>query len=58
MEKQNEQLEPLKVDRTKLITQSKYAELIKISKQRVNQMIKDGKLTTVKIEGAVLVLMD
>lgn len=52
------ELEPLKVDRTKLITQTKYAEQIKVSKQRVNQMIKDGKLKTVKIEGAVLVLMD
>jgi hypothetical protein len=49
-------LKPLKVDRTKLITQSKYAQKNGMSKQKVYAMIKAGKLNTVEIEGATLLL--
>lgn len=54
MEENN--LKPLKVDRTKLITQTKYAQKNGMSKQRVYAMIKAGKIPTVEIEGATLVL--
>lgn len=55
-EEPQSQLLPLKVDRTKLITQTKYAQKNGLSKQRVNQLIKDGKIPVVEIEGATLVL--
>ena len=48
-------MKPLKVDRTKLMTQSAYAKKKGISRGRVNQMIKEGKLETVEIEGAILI---
>jgi len=51
-------MEALKIDRSKLYTQAKYAEKIKVSRARVNQMVKDGLLKTVKIEGATLVYVD
>lgn len=52
------ELKPLKVDRSKLITQTEYAKLKKISPQRVHQMIKENKVEHVTILGAVLILMD
>jgi transcriptional regulator len=51
------ELKPLKVDRTKLITQSKYAQENGTSKQNVYALIKAGKLEVVKIKGATLVLL-
>lgn len=51
------QLKPLKIDRTKLITQSNYAKKFGLSKQNVYAMIKAGKLPTVEIDGATLVLL-
>lgn len=57
MEQEQTNLQPLKVDRTKLITQTKYAQKKGLSKQRVNQLIKDGKIPIVEIEGATLVLL-
>lgn len=48
---------PTKIDRTKLITQAAYARKIGVSSVRVNQKIKEGKIDTVKIEGAVLVYL-
>jgi hypothetical protein len=48
-------MESLKVDRTKLITQTEYAKLKRISKQRVNQMVKAKELNTVEIKGATLI---
>jgi len=48
-------METLKVDRTKLYTQSEYAKKIGVSRARVNQMIKEGLLKVVTINGAVLV---
>ena len=57
METQKEPL-PLKVDRTKLITQSEYARQKNVSRQRIGAMIKAKQLTTVEIAGTVLILMD
>jgi predicted DNA-binding protein (UPF0251 family) len=51
-------MEKLKVDRTKLITQSAYAKKMAISKQLVSYQIKQGKLKTIVIDGATLILMD
>lgn len=41
--------------RKDLYTQSEYAKLIGCSQPRVNQMIKEGKLNTVHVNGAVLI---
>lgn len=51
-------MEPLKVDRTKLITQSEYAKTKKLSKARINQLVKSGDIKTVEIKGATLVYLD
>lgn len=56
MEQQN--LLPLKVDRTKLITQAAYAKEKGLSRQRIGAMIKSKLLNTVKIEGTILILKD
>ena len=45
----------LKEIRKDLYTQSEYARLMKLSRQRVNQMVKDGELKTVTINGAILI---
>lgn len=50
-------MESLKVDRTKLITQAAYARKIGCDRSTINYMIKQGKLKTVKIEGATLIHM-
>lgn len=54
---EQEKLKPLKVDRTKLITQSRYAQENGTTKQNVYALIKSGKLNVVKIKGATLVLL-
>lgn len=41
--------------RTDLYTQTEYAKLVKLSQPRVAQMIKEGKLPTVTVNGAVLI---
>ena len=41
--------------RQDLYTQTEYARKIKISQPRVAQMIKEGKLHTVYINGAILI---
>jgi hypothetical protein len=48
-------MENIKVDRTKLITQAKYAKLIGLSRQRVNQMVKNKEVNTIVIKGAILI---
>jgi len=58
MEQQISQPLPLKVDRTKLITQAEYARQKKVSRQRIGAMIKANQLTTVEILGTILILMD
>ena len=41
--------------RTDLYTQSEYARLIGKGRSRVNSMIAEGKLNTVKINGGILI---
>ena len=41
--------------RRDLFTQTEYAKRIGVSPARVNQMVKEGKLSTVTINGAVLI---
>jgi hypothetical protein len=50
-------MKTLQVDRTKLMTQAKYAEKIGKTRAWVNQQIKAGNLKTVDIEGATLVYL-
>ena len=45
----------IKEIRTDLYTQSAYAKLKKISQPRVNQMMKEGKLNIVEVNGTVLI---
>jgi len=52
------QLPPLKVDRTKLITQAEYARRNNLIRQRVNDLVKAKKVNTVEILGGVLILLD
>jgi predicted XRE-type DNA-binding protein len=51
-------MEVLKIDRTKLYTQSEYAKKIGVSRARVNHMIRDNLLNVVEIKGAKLVYID
>ena len=51
-------MESIKVDRTKLITQSEYAKLINKTKGAVNHMIRDKRVKTVSIKGATLIYLD
>ena len=48
-------MESIKIDRTKLYTQTEYAKKVGLTKGRINQKIKAGELKTVKINGATLV---
>ncbi len=41
--------------RRDIYTQSEYAKLIGVTRARVNQMIKEGNIKTLKINGATLV---
>ena len=41
--------------RKDLYTQSEYAKVIGLTRGRVNQMIKEGKVTPLKINGAILI---
>lgn len=51
-------MEALKVDKTKLVTQTEYAKMKGVSPAYINAEIKRGNIKTVKIRGAVLVLLD
>lgn len=53
-----EKLKELKVDRTKLITQSEYAKLKGLTRQRINQMVRNKEIKVVEIKGAKLILLD
>jgi len=48
-------METLKIDRTKLYTQSEYARKIGKDRSTVNKMAKSGQLKTVTIRGAILI---
>ena len=41
--------------RKDIYTQSEYAKLIGVTRARVNQMIKEGNIKTLKINGATLI---
>ncbi len=41
--------------RQDLFTQSEYAKRVGLSKGRINQMIKEGKLKLVKVNGTILI---
>ena len=51
-------MESLKVDRSKLYTQTEYAKKIGVTKSRVNQMITEGKLKIVTINGGKLITIE
>lgn len=51
-------METKTIDKSKLITQSEYAKIKGLSRQRINQLVKSGEIKTIKIQGAILVLMD
>ncbi len=44
--------------RQDLYTQSAYADLIGVSRQRVNKMVKDGDLKLVEVKGTILIKVD
>lgn len=50
-------METIKVDRTKLITQSEYAKLKGVTRQRVSQMVKDKVVKVIEIKGAKLIYL-
>ena len=50
-------MKELKIDRTKLITQSEYAKIKGVSRARVNQMIKRKEVEVLVIKGATLIYM-
>jgi transcriptional regulator with XRE-family HTH domain len=51
-------MKDLKIDISKLKTQSQFARDNGMSRQRVNQLVKSKDLKTVEIAGAVLILID
>lgn len=51
-------LEPLKVDRTKLYTQKEYATKVGLSEARISQKVKSGDIRTIKINGGTLIYED
>ena len=48
-------MESLKVDRTKLVTVSNYADKIGKTRQTVHNMIKKKEVKTVEIDGVIFV---
>lgn len=48
----------LKIDQTKLITQSEYAKLKGLSRARINQLVKANEVKTINIKGATLIILD
>ncbi len=51
-------MESLKVDRTKLMTQTEYAKLKNITPPAVSRMVREGRVKTIKIKGATLILVE
>lgn len=51
-------MQDLKIDRTKLITQSEYAKIKGLTRQRINQMVRDKEVKVIEIKGAKLILLD
>ena len=48
-------MEVLKIDRTKLFTQSEYAKKLGVSRSRINHMVRDKLLNVIEIKGAKLI---
>ena len=48
-------MESLKIDHTKLLTVSNYADKIKVTRQTIHNMIKKNELKTIKIDGVLFV---
>lgn len=44
--------------RKDLYTQTEYAKLKGVSRQRINQMVKDGLLKIVQVRGTILIKVD
>jgi hypothetical protein len=55
MDLETQIITPLKIDRTKLYTQNEYAKKVKLTRGRISQLVKEGKLPIVKINGATLI---
>ena len=55
MDLEQQILPALKIDRTKLYTQNEYAKKVKLTRGRISQLVKEGKLPIVKINGATLI---
>ncbi len=51
-------METLKIDRTKLITQTEYAKLKGVTPSAITRMIRENRVKTIRIKGAVLILLD
>lgn len=47
----------LKIDHTKLMTKTAYADLIKVTPAAVDKMVKTGRVKTIKIKGAELIYL-
>ena len=58
MELENKELQPLKVDRTKLYTQKEYAAKIGLTTGRVSQKVKAKEIKTIQINGGTLIYED
>lgn len=50
-------MEPLKVDRTKLITPSEYAKMLGVTKAAVTKMMNEGRVKVIHIKGARLIYL-
>lgn len=46
------------IDTKKLYTQSEYAKLKGLTRQRINQLVKSKDIKTVEINGAVLIIVE
>jgi hypothetical protein len=51
-------MEPLKIDRTKLITPKAYAELINKTPAAVTKMMNTGRVKVIEVKGGRLILLD
>lgn len=51
-------MDALKIDRSKLISKTKYAKMIGVTPAAIDKQCKTGKLTLVKYNGGELILLD
>lgn len=50
-------MEPLKVDRTRLVTPSEYAKMIGVTKAAVTKMMNEGRVKVITIKGGRLIYL-